>query len=198
MAESLSDSDRERIEKCLEIALDNRKFEIDLLWRRTLVFWGFVAVLFVAVAQAAGKSQRLAMVLAILGVVFSFIWSLVNRGSKSWQENWEIKCVQFFKERYHYEGVFRRARIPQDGTVVPPLQSRAYSPSRLLIALSDFSVIFWVGLSLYFVPFEQIFPGAQIVKANAGLAFAIVSALYAVYVWLACRSREGDASGALP
>ena len=39
----MSEERRERLEKCLEIVLDNRRFEIDLLWKRNTAFWLFVA-----------------------------------------------------------------------------------------------------------------------------------------------------------
>jgi hypothetical protein len=189
--------ERERIDKCLEISLANRAFEIDLLWKRTLVFWGFVAVLFVGVAQSVDKWRSLAVALTGLGVVFSLIWSLVNRGSKSWQESWEIKSVQFFDERYSYTNLFRRATGPQTG-IFRLLRSRPYSPSRLLIAISDFSFIFWLTLLLYLMPLEQLCPGAANIKANASLLFALVTLAYTIYVLIACRSRVGDASGSLP
>ena len=40
-------------------------------------------------ASAAQNKQDLSVILSCLGVVFSFAWLCVNRGSKFWQENWE-------------------------------------------------------------------------------------------------------------
>ncbi|RXJ95865.1 hypothetical protein CRU94_04435 [Arcobacter sp. AHV-9/2010] len=78
----------------LEYALDIRKFEIDLYWKRATYFWAFIA------AALAGYSviqqisinevkEELSFLLACFGMVFSFAWYLVNRGSKFWQNNWE-------------------------------------------------------------------------------------------------------------
>ncbi|WP_081948897.1 hypothetical protein [Litchfieldella xinjiangensis] len=79
--------------KALERAQDIRKFEIDLYWRRATYFWTFIGATFAGflAIQASGVQGRqdLSVILSCLGVVFSFGWLCVNRGSKFWQENWE-------------------------------------------------------------------------------------------------------------
>jgi hypothetical protein len=77
----------------LEHALDIRKFEIDLYWKRATYFWAFIGATFagygaVQVTSTASKKD-LSVVLSCLGVVFSFGWFCANKGSKQWQENWE-------------------------------------------------------------------------------------------------------------
>lgn len=42
--------------------------------------------------------QDMSVILACLGLVFSFSWVLVNRGSKFWQENWE-KHVDMLEDK---------------------------------------------------------------------------------------------------
>ena len=80
-------------EKALKHALDIRKFEIELYWKRATYFWTFIGATFagyVAVqASTAASKQDLAVILSCLGFVFSVAWICVNRGSKQWQENWE-------------------------------------------------------------------------------------------------------------
>lgn len=77
----------------LEHALDIRKFEIDLYWKRAAYFWTFIAATlagFVAIQASPSSSKTdLSVLLCNLGIVFSFGWLCVNRGSKYWQENWE-------------------------------------------------------------------------------------------------------------
>lgn len=79
--------------EALKHALDIRKFEIELYWKRATYFWTFIGATmagFLAIqASTAENKQDLAVILACLGMVFSFGWVLVNRGSKFWQENWE-------------------------------------------------------------------------------------------------------------
>lgn len=85
----------EKQDRALEHALEIRKFEIDLYWRRATYFWTFIG----ATLAAYGAVQAikitpdikplLSLILACLGFVFSFAWFFVNKGSKQWQENWE-------------------------------------------------------------------------------------------------------------
>lgn len=80
--------------KALEHALDIRKFEIELYWKRGTYFWTLIAATFAgyfAVLAAEKIEDKLfnAYVLACIGFVFTLAWFLVNRGSKFWQENWE-------------------------------------------------------------------------------------------------------------
>lgn len=77
----------------LQSALDIRKFEIDLYWKRATYFWAFIAATFAAYGaiQASSISNKsdFSVLLSCLGIVFSVGWYYVNRGSKQWQENWE-------------------------------------------------------------------------------------------------------------
>lgn len=80
-------------EVALRYALDTRKFEIELYWKRATYFWALIAATFAGYAaiQASNISNKsdLVVILSCLGVVFAFGWHCVNRGSKQWQENWE-------------------------------------------------------------------------------------------------------------
>lgn len=79
--------------QALKQALDIRKFEIELYWKRATYFWTFIGASlagFIAIqASDFANKQDLAIILASLGLVFSFAWFCANRGSKFWQENWE-------------------------------------------------------------------------------------------------------------
>jgi hypothetical protein len=78
--------------EALKQALDIRKFEIELYWKRATYFWTFIAA--ALGAYFALQSQRepdLASVYIVscLGFTFSLAWYGVNRGSGAWQRNWE-------------------------------------------------------------------------------------------------------------
>lgn len=79
--------------QALEQALDIRKFEIELYWKRATYFWTFIGASlagFIAIqASDSANKKDLSIILASLGLVFSFAWFCANRGSKFWQENWE-------------------------------------------------------------------------------------------------------------
>jgi hypothetical protein len=81
--------------RALDRALDIRKFEIELYWKRATYFWAFLAVtlagyftLRAANIDDSAKGEAL-LIVSCLGVVFSVTWYFVNRASKFWQENWE-------------------------------------------------------------------------------------------------------------
>lgn len=85
---------REKLEKALDHALDIRKFEIELYWKRATYFWTLIASAFAAYfiilnAKNMDSQKLMAFVVANVGFVFTFAWLQVNRGSKRWQENWE-------------------------------------------------------------------------------------------------------------
>lgn len=85
---------KEILEKALEQALDIRKFEIELYWKRATYFWTLIAVTFAGYfvilgSQYMDEKKFMAFVVACIGFLFTFAWFQVNRGSKRWQENWE-------------------------------------------------------------------------------------------------------------
>jgi hypothetical protein len=81
--------------RALDRALDIRKFEIELYWKRATYFWAFLAVTLAGyfTLRAANIDDKtkgeVLLILSCLGVVFSVTWYFVNRASKFWQENWE-------------------------------------------------------------------------------------------------------------
>jgi hypothetical protein len=83
------------------------------------------------------------MVIACFGFVCSLAWTLVNRGSKYWQENWEQKVEVIEPE---VVGVlFGKQELREHKG---PFSGFRFSVSRLTIALSDFAVLVWIGLSV--------------------------------------------------
>lgn len=87
-----------KLEEAFKIALDTRKFEIELYWKRTGYFVLFIGAVFVGyynIINTAKESiseyqkEWLLLLLAALGFLLSLLWYMANRGSKFWQENWE-------------------------------------------------------------------------------------------------------------
>jgi hypothetical protein len=99
--EAFEKAEKEKVEldsvlaRALDRALDIRKFEIELYWKRATYFWAFLAVTLAGyfAVRAANIDDRAKvegqLILSCLGVVFSLTWYFVNRASKFWQENWE-------------------------------------------------------------------------------------------------------------
>ncbi|EJB8504582.1 hypothetical protein MW364_002760 [Vibrio parahaemolyticus] len=131
--------------KKYDVALATRNFEIELFWKRSVFFWGFIASAFVGYATVVKDNPKLAFVLACFGFVCSVAWSLVNRGSKYWQENWESIVADIEND---ITGELFKYRSPQQDKGVW-LTSRQFSVSKVTIALSDFTCLIWFGFMLY-------------------------------------------------
>ncbi|MEO8399835.1 MAG: hypothetical protein ABI550_08495 [Ignavibacteriaceae bacterium] len=82
-----------KVNLTLQQAIDIRKFEIDLYWKRTAYCWAFIVLIF-ASFYAIEKDKienyyQTKFLLSLIGLVFSVAWYHVNKGSKYWQMNWE-------------------------------------------------------------------------------------------------------------
>lgn len=142
-------SRKEQVEKLCQIALDTRKFEIELYWKRTTYYWAFIAADITAYILVYTRidndlQKYLIMgVLALCGIVFSAGWFLSNKGSKYWQENWEDHISMLVTK--HIGPIFTYHRCPQEGF----LEGAPYSVSRTNQIISAFITLIWI-LSLFF------------------------------------------------
>jgi hypothetical protein len=136
-------------EAALRTAHDIRKFEIELYWKRASYFWTFIAAAFAGyflLAKDIKTAPDTVFIVACLGFVFSLAWYLVNRGSKTWQRNWEMQ-VDLLEDQVTgplYKTVLNR-RKERFWSLA---EGYPYSPSRLNHLLNVFVVIVWAGLAL--------------------------------------------------
>jgi hypothetical protein len=130
-------------EKRLDLSVQTRNFEIGLFWTRAIFFWGFISAAFVGYAALRQNSSELAIVIACFGTVCALAWSLLNRGSKYWQENWETK-VNRYEIAVIVDPLFSRQEDVQTQKGCW-LQARRYSVSKLSTSLSDYVFALWLG-----------------------------------------------------
>jgi hypothetical protein len=145
----------EKREKALLQALDIRKFEIDLYWKRAAYFWTLIAAAFAGYVALLSKDdfsdkEFVVLVVACLGLLFSFAWSCVNRGSKQWQENWEnhVDMLEDDVIGPLYKIVLRR-RPPEnkwEWVINAMTGPGTYSVSGINQIISTFMVLLWVVL----------------------------------------------------
>jgi hypothetical protein len=175
--------------EALKQALDIRKFEIDLYWKRATYFWAFIAVSF-AGYFALQKDADLANIYVVtcLGFLFSLAWYLVNRGSGSWQRNWEGH-VDLLEDEImgplHKITINRRAY-----RLLDLIEPYAYSPSRINNLLSLGITSAWIVLmarTLYkartFLPFQS--PTIAVMSA-----FTVVFAV--AICWKGLSRKDND------
>jgi hypothetical protein len=180
--------------KILELAADVRKFEIGLFWQRSLFFWGFIAAAFVGYAALTkdgannNNNNDSALIVACFGFICSVAWSLANRGSKHWQEYWELEVEKIEFKVLGYTLFGKSAERPSRHVW---LKSRRYSVSKLAMALSDFTILVWLFLMARIVqwcPFN--------ICQNPKILIPIGTIAFAGVMLIACRSDPRDSGGA--
>lgn len=144
-------SNKKEIEKITkkeeyQTSLDTRKLEIQLFWQRSLFFWGFIATAFIAFSTLYENHKGYALLVAGFGVICSLVWTLANRGSKRWQENWETKVSKLENELS--SKLFSEIEKLQEKKP-KRYMARKYSVSKLVIALSDFVFIIWLIIFIF-------------------------------------------------
>ena len=158
-------------EKALEIALDTRKFEIGLYWERAKYFWTLLGITFGAyignflvlaneqTLDGLSQTQKLVlsafipMIISALGIVLSWAWYCVNKGSKYWQENWENHVAlleddyigPLFKTLVEKTESDTNEKTTKEKTTDPI----RYSVSKINILVSRFVFLIWLMLGLY-------------------------------------------------
>lgn len=75
-------TDDERQKRRYDVSLQTRALEIELFWKRSIFFLGFVASAFIAYAAFSGEKARdpyLSAIVSLFGFICSFSWILANK-----------------------------------------------------------------------------------------------------------------------
>ncbi|HEV7165950.1 MAG TPA: hypothetical protein VGO35_11220 [Gammaproteobacteria bacterium] len=164
----------------------NRLFEIEMFWKRSLVYWGFIAAAFVAFAALAAKGSRYSVVFCCFGFVCSVVWSIGNRGSKYWQEYWEIKVKDV---QHAVTGDMFIDHKPKRHAWYEQFAPRRFSVSKLVMGLSDYSIVVWLALLIY-GNWKLFAEPTEYAKHVFLAGFSLVTVVYAVYLVFACESED--------
>lgn len=177
--------------EALKCALDIRKFEIDLYWKRASYFWVLIGAALVAYVAVAAKGEdhmaALSVVVSCLGFVFSCAWLAVNKGSKFWQENWE-KHVDMLEDMHMgplYKIVF------DNNQDLFSLGGGAYSVSKVNLIVSFYVVVLWFCLlvaSLVYIWYPSLIRNYVAWLITFGAVFSIAFCCYLLLSDI-CRSR---------
>ncbi len=159
--QNLGDNKHDRIFELYQTIVDTRKFEIENFWKRTVFFWGTLAIIIVGYFKIEGVNKY-SLFIALLGLFYNIIFSLSLRGSKYWQEHWE-GTARAYEEALEFK-VFRwklKKRITEANKDVPRLiRPFKYSVSKLTMVLSDITIFVWFMLVVE--RFDQAFKDGDI------------------------------------
>lgn len=161
--------------KRFEVAIQIRNFEIELFWKRSIFFWGFIASAFVGYAALRNSSPDLAVLIACFGMVCSCAWTLLNRGSKYWQESWETKVERF---EPGVTGKLFSEEEPIQEQKGCWLRARKFSVSKLAIALSDYVFLLWLSLVVTEIVRKYAPTYTGTLKSYGPALFAVLSFVY--------------------
>ena len=175
--------------KRYDVALATRNFEIELFWKRSIFFWGFIASSFIGYSSLIKDKPILSLIIACFGFVCSISWSLVNRGSKYWQENWE-EIVASIEDDITGSLFKKRKEQINKGLW---LSSRKYSVSKVTIALSDFAVIIWTLILSYHICIS-LSPGYKLTLGPTAIYLMFFSFVFAIFIGIFARSTDAKKS----
>lgn len=160
---SIPDNQSDKYKKqseTLKYALEIRKFEIDLYWKRTGYFWGLIAATFAGYISLQNNtnspdcSNSLIFLVTCIGLTLSLGWYLANRGSKYWQENWE-RHVDVLEDNV-LGPLYKTTLAFGWKKALNPLDSYPFSVSKINQILSLYITLIWFGLS--YVAFQPFVP----------------------------------------
>lgn len=190
--------DKEKYDACVKAL----QFELEQFWKRALFFWGFIGAAFVAYATSESHPSLQAAI-ASFGFVCSVVWTLANRGSKFWYEDWErhlraaepgvTGSLYGSPGREDVEHNDKRGLLERIGRWL--WRGKRYSPSKLAIALSDYLTIFWFCILTY--TFVSLVKGASVTalwppsKKIFAVTFIAFSFIFAILLrWLCHTSKD--------
>lgn len=140
----------------LKTAMNVRKFEIEMYWKRTAFFWAFIvsiytAFFFLLTKQKSDEYAIYLVGLSFLAIVFSIAWIFANKGSKFWQENWE-QHVSLLESEPLYD-VFLNSK--ETCSWWNPFKEYDFSVSKINLFLSH--VVFFSSLFIFFISLQSFF-----------------------------------------
>lgn len=146
--------DSEKRKRAHELALDIRKFEIELYWKRATYFWTLIAATFAGFFALASQKPIshpiLPFLVSCIGLVLSTSWYLVNRASKYWQENWERHVDSLEDE---FAGPLYKTTISNEQfRWWKPSDGYPFSVSKITQLTSLFVALVWLALAISSFP----------------------------------------------
>lgn len=163
MSQKTSIHSDSRLESLLDISRKTRNFEIDLYWKRTTYYWGFMVAIFAGYSWENANSPLMQIVLSFLGFCFATGWYYANSGSKYWQQNWEDHVTAL--EEIMKIPIHSVRKTPKPLKIREILQEYPYSVTKINQLLSLITIIFWAFIFCYTIWYSTL-PAPVQKKAN--------------------------------
>lgn len=135
---------REEIEKSYQKAWEAKNFEIENYWKRANYFWAFQVAAFAGYFAVLGsdaymQSPQVLYFVICIGAVTASAWTLINKGSKTWQRHWEIHVDMLENE---ITGPLYKIVTTQ----------KTFSVSKINEIVSRFIITIWIVMAVkYFI-----------------------------------------------
>jgi hypothetical protein len=129
----------------LNQAVALRNFEIELFWKRFNYFWLISAAALVGYVSAKERTDAILLLISCFGLVSAVAWTLLNIGSKWWQEAYEERVKKY--ERVLEDGFFTKHAVPSKRLFI--FRLRRFSVTAIAVAISAFSAALWFGLATW-------------------------------------------------
>ncbi len=173
--------DHNKCKEAFEKAHEIRRFEINLYWERNKYMYVIVGAIFLGAFKDVEGAKTMPLFLSFVGMIVTFAWVLINKGSKFWIQNWDSHVEMLEDE---ITGDLYKVNNIKD------IRENGWSVSRVNIYLSIF--IFYCFSFLFIYHFFHLIPLKNFTEILSGLfkwdywqkymlfAFGVV----AIFVWL--------------
>ena len=187
------------------------RFEVDNVWKRSTLltaFAGFVitgyAVLVSSIVSADDMGtwimyNKIALVVIVLGLIYSAIWTMMGKASKGWQEVYQRKITKC-ERRCRIPIPFRLSKNKKRIHFCDMLLSTSagrYSVSRLNIILGIVMFVFWVLAFLFHISMLSGYNGGNwrmeletFVTAENLVCYLLIAFLAIVAIISSCKSSS--------
>lgn len=164
---------KEKLIYAYKKAWENRDFEINKFWTRAAYFWGFLVLIFGAyfsnISNETNANEYLTFYIICIGIIFSTAWTFVIKGSKRWQENWEIHInkLEDYVSGPLYKTINRKGKT-------------FYSVSKINEILSQLIIVVWLTFLVEYLSGSYLFTkGWKLSEIR--IIFGIIITLFFIY-----------------
>lgn len=129
---------KEDIEASYKKAWEAKNFEIDNYWKRANYFWAFQVATFAGYFAVLNVDKvEISYIVICVGIVTSWAWYFINKGSKAWQRNWENHVDML--EDYITGPLYKRVSV-----------DKTFSVSKINELVSQFIAWIWVFIAVHY------------------------------------------------